>query len=75
MISGSHYSRARTAHSLIHEMLTSMMLKAFFSKYPERQMELEVLQVNCQSKELICEEWNTTKVCADAIPAAFEVYL
>ena len=75
VISGSHYSRAHTSYSLIHEVLTSMMLKAFFSNYPERQKELEVLQVNCQSKELICEEWNTTKVHADAIPATFEVYL
>ena len=29
MISGSHYSRARTAHSLIHEVIMSLMLKAF----------------------------------------------
>ena len=60
---------------MIYEVLTSMMLKAFFSKYPVRQIELELLQANCESKELICEEWNTTKVRADTISAAFEVYL
>ena len=32
VISGSHYSKARTAHSMLHEVLTSMMLEAFLSK-------------------------------------------
>ena len=31
VISGSHYSRARTAHSMLHEVLTSMMLEEFLS--------------------------------------------
>ena len=62
VISGTHYSRARTAHSVIHEVLTSLMLKAFLSKYPEKHMEVEALQVNCQ---LIGEEWNTAKKRAD----------
>ena len=56
-ISGSHYSRARTAHSIMHEVLTSMMLEAFFSKFPERWMELESLQVDFLSKELTSKEW------------------
>ena len=56
VISGS---RARTAHSMIHEVLTSMMLEAFLSNFPERRTELEALQVNCQSKELVGEEWST----------------
>ncbi|KAK1875448.1 Peptide chain release factor 2 [Dissostichus eleginoides] len=51
VISGSHYSRAHTAHSIIHEVLTSMMFEAFLSKFPERLTELDALQVNCQSKE------------------------
>ncbi|KAK5905166.1 hypothetical protein CesoFtcFv8_006658 [Champsocephalus esox] len=38
-------------------------------------MELEALQVNCQSKDLTAEEWNTTKERADTIQAAFQVYL
>ena len=33
VISGS---RARTAHSMIHEVLTSMMLEGFLSKFPEK---------------------------------------
>ena len=36
VISGSHYSRARTAHSMIHEVLMIMMLEAFLSKYPAK---------------------------------------
>ena len=36
VISGSHYSRARTAHSMIHEVLMSMMLEGFFSEFPEK---------------------------------------
>lgn len=35
VFSGSHYSRARTAHSLLHLVLSSMMLEAFLSIYPE----------------------------------------
>ena len=58
VISGSHYSRGRTAHSVIH---TSMMLEPFFSKFPEKREELEALHVGFQSKELTIEEWNTTK--------------
>ena len=75
VISGSHYSRAHTAHSIIHEVLTSMMLEAFLSKYPERQTELEALQVNFQSKELTGEEWNTTKERIDTIQATLQIYL
>ena len=40
-----------------------------------RQTELEALQVNSQSEELIGEEWNTTKEHADTIQAALQVYL
>ena len=75
VISGSHYSRARTAHSMIHEVLTSMMLEAFFSKFPGKLEELETLQVGFQSKEVTFEEWNSTKEKGSNIQAAFEVYL
>ncbi|XDV44765.1 hypothetical protein PO909_013005 [Leuciscus waleckii] len=75
VISGSHYARARTAHSMIHEVLTSMMLEAFLTKYPERKTELEALQVNWQSKEPTHEEWNNKKELSDTINAAFQVYL
>ena len=60
---------------MMHEVLTSMMFEEFLSKYPERRTELEALQVNCQSKELMGKEWNTTKEHADTIQAAFQVYL
>ena len=33
VISGSHYSRARTAHSMIHKVLMSMMLEGFLSNF------------------------------------------
>ena len=36
MIPGSHYSRARTAHSLIHEVFMSLMLKTFQAEYPDK---------------------------------------
>ena len=39
------------------------------------QTELEALQVNSQSEELIGEEWNTTKKHADTIQAALQVHL
>ena len=75
MISGSHYSRAHTAHLMIRKVLTSMMLEAFLSKYLERRLELEALQVDCQTKELTGKEWNTKKEHAVTIQAAFEVYM
>jgi len=46
IISGSHYSRVCTAHSMIHDLLTSMMLKGFLSEIPEKRMELEALPFN-----------------------------
>jgi len=58
---------------MIHEVLTSMMLEDYLSKFPERQTDLEALQVNCQSKELECEEWNTAKEHTYTIEAAFQV--
>jgi hypothetical protein len=75
VISGSHYSRARTAHSMIHEVLVSMMLEAFLSRYPEKQLQLEELQVKCQSKDLTAAEWNSTKQQVDTFQAAFQLYL
>ena len=60
---------------MIHEVLTSMMLKAFLLRNPESQTELEALQVNCQSKELTGEEWNTIKERTDTLQAAFGTYL
>ena len=49
-----------------------MMVEEFLSKYPDRQMELEAMQVNCESKELFCENWITAKQGVHDILAAFE---
>ena len=48
VISGSHYSRARTAHSMIHEVLMSMMFEAFMEENPEKEMEVEGFVIDCQ---------------------------
>ena len=56
---GSHYSRARAAHSMIYEVLMSMMLEGFLFKFHEKRMQLETLQFDFQSKELSSEEWKS----------------
>ena len=71
VISGFHYSRDRTAHSMIHEVLTSMMLEGFLSEFPEKRMELEALQFDFQSKELSSEEWKSMKEQCNTIQAAY----
>ena len=75
VISGSHYSRARTAHSMIHEVLMSMMLEGFLSEFPEKRMELEALQFDFQSKELSSKEWKSMKEQCGTIQAAFQAYV
>ena len=67
-------SRTYTAHSMMHEVLTSIISKAVLSKYHDRRTELEALQVNSQSDELTGEKWNTTKEHADTIQATLQVY-
>lgn len=75
VMSGSHYTRARTAHSLIHETLMSMLLEAFLSKYPERQVELQGLKV--KSGALTSEDWKIAQEVAECsgIQSAFDAYL
>ena len=58
VISGSHYSRAHTAHSMIYEVLMPMMLEGFLSKFPDKQMELEALQVAFSPKNLPVKNGN-----------------
>ena len=72
VISGSHYSRARTAHSMIYEVLMSIMLEGFLSKFPEKRMELEALQLKFQSKELSSEEWKSKKEQCSTIETVFK---
>ena len=74
-ISGSHYSRVCTAHLMIYEVLMSMMLEVFLSKFPEKRMELEVLQFNFQSKELRSEEWKSKKEQCSTIQSVFQAYV
>ena len=75
VISGSHYSRARTAHSLIHEVIMSLMLKAFQAEYPEKSVLFEDLLVDCQSAELSSDCWNTKKEQSKATEQCFQDYL
>ena len=51
-----------------------MMVEEFLSKYPDRQMELEAMQVNCESKELFCENCITAKQGVYNILTTFEQY-
>ena len=60
---------------MIHEVLTSMVSEGFLYKFPQKQMELEALQVDFQSKELTSEEWKSMKEHCGTIQAAFQVYV
>ena len=51
-----------------------MMVEEFLSKYPDRQMELEAMQVNCEPKKLFSENQITAKQGIYNILAAFEQY-
>ena len=75
VISGSHYSRARTAHSMIHEVLMSMMFEAFMEENPEKEMEVEGFVVDCQSINFGGEIWNAAKERVKATEEDFELYL
>ena len=70
LFQSSHYYPFMTC-----EVLTSIMLEVFFSKYPERQMELEALQINSQSEELTGKKWYTIEESTDTIQAVLQVYL
>ncbi|CAB4014015.1 Hypothetical predicted protein, partial [Paramuricea clavata] len=61
VISGSYYSRARTAHSSINEVIMSLMLEAFQAEYPEKSDLFEDLLADCQSEEMTTDYWNTIK--------------
>ncbi len=73
--SGSHYSRSRTAHSIIHEVLLSMMIKAFLIKHPEKRIQLHELSVDFHSEKFTNEVWNTKKEQAEAVEEAFLAYV
>jgi hypothetical protein len=73
--SGSHYSRARTAHSMIHEVLMSMMFKAFLPKNPEREIGVEGFVVDCHSNKLDDEVWDATKERVEGMEEDFEKFV
>ena len=75
VISASHYSRARTAHSLIYEVLMCMMLEGFLNKFSKKRIELEILQFNFQFKEFSSEEWKSKKEQCSTIQAVFQTYV
>ena len=71
VISGSHYSRARTTHSMIHEVLISMMFEAFRAENPEKETELGGFWVDFQSDTFNSEVWNATKKRVEAMENDF----
>ena len=75
VISGSHYSRSRTAHSMIHEVLISMMFEAFREENPEKEIEFGEFMVDCQSNRFNGEVWNATKKKVEAMEDDFGFYL
>ena len=75
VISGSHYSRARTAHSLINEVIMTLMLEAFQEEYPEKSILFEDLILNCQSEEMTTENWNIKRKQSEALEVDFQDYL
>jgi hypothetical protein len=76
VISGFHYSRApRTAHSLIHEVIISLMLEAFQAEYPEKSVLFEDFLVDCQSEDMTTDYWKTKKELSKAIEADFQDFM
>ena len=75
VISGSHYSRARTAHSLINEVIMPLMLEAFKAEYPEKSVLFEDLLIDCQSEEMTTDYWNTKKEQSKAIEEDFQDFM
>ena len=75
VISGSHYFRAHTAHSLIHEDIMSLMLEAFQVEHPEKSVQFEDLLVDHQSEEITTDYWNTKKEQSKTIEEDFQDYL
>ena len=75
VISGSHYSRARTAHSLINEVIATLMLESFQAEYPEKSVLFEDLKVDCQSEEMTSDHWSTKKEQSKTIEEDFQDYL
>ena len=70
VISGSHYSRVHTAHSMIYEV------RCWKNSSPNSlKMELEALQFNFQSKELSSEEWKSKKEQCSTTQAVFLAYV
>jgi hypothetical protein len=75
VISGSHYSRARTAHSLINEVIATLMLESFQAEYVEKSVLFEDLKVDCQSEEMTSDHWSTKKEQSKTIEDDFQDYL
>ena len=75
VISGSHYVRARNAHSMIHEVLISMIFEEFLMKYPEKELEVQGLLVEFHSKEILGEVWNGGKERAKPLEKMFQAHL
>ena len=75
VISVSHYVRARNAHSMIHEVLISMIFEEFLMKYSEKELELQELLVDFHSKDFSGEVWNGGKERAKPLEEMFQAHL
>ena len=75
VISGSHYARARSAHSIIHEVIMSMMFEEFLRKYPDRSAKLQEILVDFNSNEPCRDAWNASKERYEVTELAFQAFL
>lgn len=75
VISGSHYARARAAHSIIHEVVMSMMFEEFVAKYPDKSTILQEIFLDFNCNEPSKDAWNSIKERSKAIELAFQAFL
>ncbi len=75
VISGSHYARASSAHSIIHEVIMSMMFEEFLRKHPDRSAKLQEILVDFNSNEPSRDAWNASKERYEATELAFQAFL
>ena len=75
VISGSHYARACSTHSIIHEVIMSMMFEEFLRKYPDRSAKLQEILVDFNSNEPSRDAWNALKQRCEATELAFQAFL
>ena len=75
VISGSHYARARVAHSIIHEVVMSMTFEEFVRKYPDKSANVQSILHDYNSNEPSKDAWNTIKERSKAMEVDFQGFL